>query len=307
MRLKRRVRALLPTTIQSRAGHEVAWNAVAPAAEPPAPNPPANKPLAISPLVNGAAVDRLRLLTLNVAHGRSIRAHQALVSNGSLERNLTDIASTVRRLSPDVVALQEADGPSAWSGNFDHVATLARMTEMDEYFRGDHNPFRFGRLKLASGTALLSRVPLVDPGSHRFEASWRDTKGFVVARVGVPAWEGQEIDIASVHLDFLTPAMRRKHIRHLTEVLMGRERPLVLLGDLNCCWQREPGTMRLLTETLGLKAFEPEARVPTYPSRRPRRRLDWILISRELAFSSYRTVPARLSDHLGVVADVVRR
>ena len=30
-------------------------------------------------------------------------------------------------LAPDVVALQEADGPSGWSGNFDHVATLARQ------------------------------------------------------------------------------------------------------------------------------------------------------------------------------------
>ncbi len=262
---------------------------------------------AVEPLAAAGRDRRLRLLTLNVAHGRSNRAHQALVSNGSLERNLTDIAATVRRLGPDVVALQEADGPSAWSGNFDHVAALSQMTDLGDFFRGEHNPFRFGRMKLASGTALLARLPLKEPDSHAFGASWRDTKGFVVATVSVPEWEGQEIDLASVHLDFLTPAMRRKHIRHLTEVLAGRDRPLVLLGDLNCCWQREPGTMHLLTETLGLKAFEPEARVPTYPSRRPRRRLDWILISRDLAFSSYRTVPARLSDHLGVVADVVLR
>jgi hypothetical protein len=36
-------------------------------------------------------------------------------------------------------------------------------------------------------------------------------------------------------------------------------------------------------------------------------RLDWILVSEELAFSSYRTLPDRLSDHLGVVAEIELR
>jgi len=33
-------------------------------------------------------------------------------------------------------------------------------------------------------------------------------------------------------------------------------------------------------------------------------RLDWILVSEELAFDTYDTLPDRLSDHLGVVATV---
>jgi len=35
-------------------------------------------------------------------------------------------------------------------------------------------------------------------------------------------------------------------------------------------------------------------------------RLDWILVSEELDFVRYVTLPDRLSDHLGVVAEVRR-
>jgi endonuclease/exonuclease/phosphatase family metal-dependent hydrolase len=63
--------------------------------------------------------------------------------------------------------------------------------------------------------------------------------------------------------------------------------------------------MTLLTETLGLRAFEPHWRSPTFPANRPRRRLDWILISRELDFRGYGTLPIHLSDHLLVMADLV--
>ena len=38
--------------------------------------------------------------------------------------------------------------------------------------------------------------------------------------------------------------------------------------------------------------------------RRPLAAIDWILISDELEFTSYRRLEDRLSDHLGIVADV---
>ncbi|NJL26875.1 MAG: hypothetical protein HC897_02825, partial [Thermoanaerobaculia bacterium] len=185
--------------------------------------------------------------------------------------------------------------------------TLAELAELAEHYRGDHNPFGLGPWSLASGTALLSRVPLVDARSHRFDASWRDTKGFVVAKVAVPEWGGYEIDVVSVHLDFLVPSMRRRQIRTMIDALADRERPRVVLGDLNCCWHHEPQSLGLLLKTLELEAHELERRAPTFPTYRPRRRLDWILISRELSFDGYHTMPASLSDHLGVVADLRQR
>ena len=248
-----------------------------------------------------------RLFSLNVAHGRRTAANRPFLRRHTAQRNLDVIAETVRDLTPDVVALQEADGPSAWSGNFDHVATLAEQANLTDHYRGEHNPFQWGRFRLSSGTALMANQPLQDPSSHRFAVSWRDTKGFVVATVTVPEWDDAEIDIVSVHLDFLIPRVRRKQILQLAERLIPRQRPCVVVGDLNCCWQWEPRSMRLLTETLGLEAYEPQSMAPTFPSRRPIRRLDWVLISPELAYDGYHTLPVPLSDHLGVVADLSLR
>ena len=107
--------------------------------------------------------------------------------------------------------------------------------------------------------------------------------------------------------------IRRQQVRQLTDVLGernhggGRRRPLVVLGDFNCSWSDETRQLRPLARELGLRAYQPHRRAPTYPSRRPWRRLDWILVSGDLEFAAYRTLPNPVSDHLGVVADLVPR
>lgn len=258
------------------------------------------------PSKHGKAV---RLFSLNVAHGRRTAAHQALLRESTTRQNVSEIAKVVRNVSPDLVALQEADGPSAWSGNFDHVATLARHAELNDHYRGDHNHIDLGfePFRVSSGTALLSNWRLQDILSLRFGTNWRDTKGFVAATVTIPEWHGAELDVVSVHLDFLRPSLRKAQILKMVNALIHRRRPLVILGDLNCCWQLESGSLRLFNDMLGLRAYRPEQPTPTFPSSRPRRRLDWILVSEELDFTEYHTLKTPLSDHLGVVADLSLR
>lgn len=242
----------------------------------------------------------LRLVTWNVAHGRADAFHQALLPRDEVERNLGMIADVLRHEQADLVALQEADGPSAWSGNFDHVSYLAERTRLDFSFRGDHNPFdQLG--DLSSGTALVSRLPLAESVSQPFAANWRDTKGFVVSAVEVPG-TGRTIDVVSLHLDFLNPAERREQVVALAEALEGRDRPLVVLGDMNCASAAE--AFRLFEELLDVRPYRPELLEPTFPAASPARRIDWVLISDDLEFTGYRTLGARLSDHLGVVADI---
>ncbi len=248
----------------------------------------------------------LRLLSLNVAHARREASHQALLDPPALRHNLATIASVLKRESADVVALQEADGPSAWSGDFDHVETLAELSGYGHTFRGEHNPFSFGGIELSSGTALLSRLPLQEPRSHAFQQNWRDTKGFVAATVAPPAHLGGTLDVVSIHLDFLLERVRRRQVEQLVESFRDRERPLVVMGDFNCEWSERRRSLALLRRELRLRPVAGTAHA-TFPSWRPLVRLDWILVSEELAFSSYRTLPDRLSDHLGVVAEIELR
>ncbi|MHC4972936.1 MAG: endonuclease/exonuclease/phosphatase family protein [Planctomycetota bacterium] len=230
----------------------------------------------------------LRVMSLNIAHGRGTAAHQSHLQRKTIESNLDAIAWLLRREQPAVVALQEADGPSFWSGNFDHVEQLAERADYPHRFRGRHVDMP----RLSYGTALLSRQPLENPVSHRFAPSLpTPIKGFVVATVG-------DVDVVSVHLDFLRQKARAGQIREMVEALRARGRPLILLGDFNMEWA-DP--LRGLASALNLHAYAPAAGdLATFGNRR----LDWILISRELEFVRYAVVPDALSDHRAVVADV---
>jgi len=221
-----------------------------------------------------------------------------------MRQHLELVANTLRKSNADIVALQEADGPSSWSGKIDHVEHLAELSELSHHYRGDHNQVGVGPLHFKWGTALLSDHPFLWTDSRRFGQSWRDTKGYVVATIEVSGWP-QPVNVASVHLDFLKPSVRRRQIRKMADDLSGLGRPLILLGDLNCNWFQEPRSLALLMDKLGLRAYQPTAHRPSYPSSRPWMRLDWILISTELEFGElHGSLADRVSDHLPVVADI---
>ncbi len=58
----------------------------------------------------------LSVLTLNLAHGRKDALNQLLQKTSTTRRNLEQIADFLSNSGADLVALQEADSPSRWSG-----------------------------------------------------------------------------------------------------------------------------------------------------------------------------------------------
>jgi endonuclease/exonuclease/phosphatase family metal-dependent hydrolase len=245
-------------------------------------------------------------MSLNIAHARRKAQHQSLLGEPTIRRNLALIAGVIERESPHVVALQEADGPSSWSGKIDHVETISSLAGYAHTFRGEHNHPSLARLDLSYGTALLSRLPLAEPRSHAFLQNWRDTKGFVAATISSDVLSGESIDVVSIHLDFLADRVRRRQVEQLVERFRGHSRHLVVMGDFNCAWSERRRSLDLLRHELKLRPFA-ELASPTYPAWRPLVRLDWILISEGLEFDNYETLSDRVSDHLGIVADVRMR
>ena len=242
---------------------------------------------------------RLKALTLNIAHGRRDRAHQALLGRETVEAHLRDIARMLIREAPDIAALQESDGPSLWSGKFSHVEFLAREAGYPFVVRGDHvkGPM------LRYGTALMSRYPLTEAKSITFEPSPPTfAKGFVVATAEGVTEPGRKVDIVSVHLDFSRREVRERQVKTMLRELAGREVPAIIMGDFNCEWSgNDP--LQLLAEGLDLRTYRPSAEgLDTFPALR--KRLDWILVSPVLGFVTYRVVPDVLSDHQAVVAEL---
>jgi endonuclease/exonuclease/phosphatase family metal-dependent hydrolase len=252
------------------------------------------------------STDTLKLMSLNIAHGRKDGLNQLFLSTETIRKNIDAIATVLASTGADIVALQEADAPSRWSGGFDHVALLAKQAN---YAAVAHTPHASSWL-FHYGTAILSHAAFTEVLNYTFVPSPPTlNKGFTLAQiVWQPDGDQQPLllDIVSVHLDFSRKQVRENQIREMRRVLSGRDNPLVILGDFNSDWLAGELLLQSLAGDLGLKGFRPSANdLGTYVS--DDKRLDWILISESLEFKSYAVLPDVISDHKAVVAEIIPR
>ncbi len=249
---------------------------------------------------SGPSTDRLKVLTVNIAHGRRDGPNQLLQSEGDIRANLDELAALLRRERAAVVALQEADGPSFWSGRFDHVAYLADKAEYSYFVRGEHVRSR----TLSYGTAILSKIELEDPLSVTFEPSPPTfSKGYLVCKLEWPPLSGKEMDIVSVHLDFSRRSVRIEQAEELAAALLERRRPAIVMGDFNSSCAEKGSAVSLLKKKLSLQAHRPGAEdLITFPLLE--KRYDWILFSDDLEAVHHAVLPDRISDHLPVAAEI---
>jgi endonuclease/exonuclease/phosphatase family metal-dependent hydrolase len=63
-------------------------------------------------------MQRLRIVTYNIAHGRGLQPIQGLTTRRKIRSNLLRIAKLLNELKPDVVALQEIDEDSSDARDF---------------------------------------------------------------------------------------------------------------------------------------------------------------------------------------------
>jgi len=245
----------------------------------------------------------IKVLSLNMAHGRKDSFTQFFVSEAEIRRNLVDIAEFLKREGADIVTLQEADAPSRWSGNFNHVEFLARAAGYPWYTQATHVENWFGHY----GTAVLSRLPISRGYGYDFKPTPPTTqKGFTLAEIEWKPGTGDQkkmiIDVISVHLDFSRRSKRIEQIEVMKKVLGGRTNPAIVLGDFNSGWIEGEQELQALASKRNLRAHLPKANyLYTYFDDR----LDWILVSEEFKFCNYYTAPDILSDHLAVVSELV--
>ena len=246
----------------------------------------------------------LKVLMLNLAHGRKDGLNQLLKSKGAIRRNLEEIATVLDKHSADVVALQEADAPSFWSGGFDHVALLAEHAGYPFYESSNQANSWF----FSYGTALLSRVALSGVVHHTFRPSPPTmNKGYTLAQLIWKRDSGEPVavDVVSVHLDFSRKSVREQQSAELAEALVARANPLIVMGDFNSDWSADEQVVRALAERADLHVYRPDAvDLPTYSGGK---RYDWILVSRHLEFVSLEVLPDILSDHSAVMAEIRMR
>jgi len=290
------------TRLKRTAGHAAVGTAVllvAVACTSPARLPAAHvASIPINAIQPASGENSIRVVSLNAAHSRSMGFHQALQSGDKARLNLDAIVAVLERENPDIVALQEVDGPSVWSGKFDHVEYIARNAGYSSTVRGTH----MKSAGLDYGTALLSRQDLSDAVSVGFDgAILAARKGFVISTLQWPGRLDTPVDIVSIHLDPLRAKVRARQAKELIAVIEERGRPVIVMGDFNDDWYDDDSAVRLLGEALELKPHDLRCE-ECHTHRRMRDFVDWILVPSEIRIEDFEILSDDISDHYAVAA-----
>ena len=248
------------------------------------------EPLASLP-VNG----HLRLLSFNIQvginteryHHYVTRSWQHVLPHAGRALNLQQIAGMLGDF--DLVALQEVDGGSLRSGYVNQVERLAQLGNFPFWYQQLNR--NYGRFAQHSN-GLLSRLtpslledhPLPGPAG----------RGAILLRLG----EGENaLVVVMMHLA-LGARVRTRQLSYIRE-LIGGYRHIVLMGDMNT----HVADLLLYSPLRDLGLTAPQL-APTFPSWRPQRCLDHILLSSELSLEGVKLLSQSVSDHLPVAVDI---
>ena len=249
---------------------------------------------------NSIDSNHLTLLTLNMAHGRSDGKSQLFQSNDVIEQNVNAIGKFISNEKAHVVALQEADGPSWWSGDFSHVKRVGALGKMSAAVQGSN----VSGLGLSYGTALVTQLKVSDAQQITFEKNAPTfSKGFVVATCKWPGSPDFEFNVVSLHLDFASNNVRVRQLAILTDYIKKSSKPVIIMGDFNS--DMSSSLLANFMSNLALKTWKQnDTSIVTFPKLKTR--IDWIFVSREFQIIEQYVLNEVLSDHRAVKAIIAR-
>ena len=227
----------------------------------------------------------IRVLTYNIYHGE--------VADGTI--NMDMLASIIKEVNPDLVALQEVDKNTQRSGGIDITDELARRTGLKGYFV-KHRDFQGGEY----GNAILSRFPVTDVDVLEGYHSRPSIITFAFALVEIAP--DVEIVFGCTHLTTREDD-RKVQARQVRDYYVAdRNRaPMILMGDLNAEPHHDEIKM-LLNEF----AEADTTWANTFPSRpAATKKIDYILYPRTSEWTVKETrvlCRAEASDHCAVFA-----
>ncbi len=239
----------------------------------------------------------IRLLTFNIQVGINTssyrhyltRSWQHFLPHRSRIENLDRIATLLSQY--DVVSLQECDGGSLRSAYINQVQYLAEAAGIPYWYQQLNR--NLGQLAQHSN-GLLSRYRPLDVTEHKLPGLIPG-RGAIVARYGA---EDDPLVLVMMHLS-LSRSAQNKQLGMVRD-LIADYRHVVLMGDMNN-HAEELLTRSPLRET-DLVPLPDSAH--SFPSWRPEKALDHIMVSPSLDIRRSEVVSYPMSDHLPIAMDV---
>jgi len=226
----------------------------------------------------------LVVMTYNIA------GHDELIDGDHVRH----IAEAIRRLHPDIVALQEVHR-GTWQSRFhDQVAELESRTGLHGYFAPSY--VRWGG---EFGNAILTRGQIVEARAHPLPCLG-EPRALLEATIRI---DGATISLYATHLTTwgrLNSKIRGEQLRCLAREVRASRHPYLLAGDFNTgphspemeAFRRE-NVAQLATREIG----------PTFPQWNEQ--IDYIFADHGWQVRASRAWPIETSDHLPVTAELI--
>ncbi len=240
----------------------------------------------------------MRFLLYNIRYGTGHGAgyHLPFPFAGFFKQTGTTlglIVSFLRSVNPDVIALVEVDSGSYRSQKSCQVEAIAKELDCFHVVETKYaNASLANRVPVLNkqGNALITKQAIINHHFHYFNEGMKR----LVIEV-----ELEEVRIFIVHLA-LSFKRRQQQLEHLHRMIAKRTKPVIVAGDFNTFGgDRE---VQLFLAATGLVNAN-LAGLPSHPSHAPKRNLDFILHSPEIAASNFIIPDIQLSDHAPLICD----
>ncbi len=242
-------------------------------------------------------MDRLRLLSYNIQAGIASLRYRDYFANFwkhllPHRARMTNLSSISQMLGGyDVVGLQEVDAGSLRSAFVDQTEYLAKISGYPHWYRQINRDL--GTLAQHSN-GLLSRLQPMTVREHKLPGL--PGRGVLLGEYQTNS--GELLAVCVLHLA-LGARARRRQLDFLLE--LASQYPFaVLMGDFNTgC---SSGALRALVNRAGWHGLDCELK--TFPSWRPQKNLDHILVTGNIEILNAQVIDYALSDHLPISMDI---
>lgn len=253
---------------------------------------------------------KLRLLTLNMAHGRGLSTYQGFHTAKGIEKNLERIASLLRRARPDIVALQEVDEDSHWNRRIHLLDWLQERAGYSHSELGVNNR-RLGRKPLSYGNGVLSQFPIEHSDTQVFGQATLGEKGFLYSEIAIG---GGHLPLVNLHLDFRSKKRRIRQVEYLINYLEKRHEAKagehffspIVVGDFNTHLAKRNDAVEHLFDYLqghcDYQLYPKKGK--TFPSYLPLHALDFIYVPPSYRVRRCHVLRSFVSDHRPVYMDL---
>ncbi len=239
---------------------------------------------------------RLLLYNIRYAVGGGASMHMPLPGAGYVLGDpnvLPELTRFIKSIDPDIVGLIEVDTGSIRSrmvNQAEAIATELGMITSYETKYGAKSINQMLPIVRKQGNAFLAAQRVHGETFHYFDTG--------IKRLIIEL-EMREFAVFLVHLS-LKYRHRHLQLRKLYDLIEATHKPVIVAGDFNTFWGENE--IYLFMKAAGLTSANTES-VATYPSRSPRKELDFVLYQQGIKVTGFDVPQVRFSDHLPLVCD----